>query len=79
MDTYEGGSGGRRQKPCRACNDFKSWMKIGPESSKGNASNSTETANESIQGLPPTDTRKGTEGGSKVGKKSFIYLKVMIS
>ena len=39
MDAYSEGSGGRRQKPCRACTDFKSWMKIGPNQSKENESN----------------------------------------
>ena len=44
MDTYEGGSGGRRQKPCRACSDFKSWMQAGPNKSK-TVEDSTEQSN----------------------------------
>ena len=44
MDTYEGGSGGRRQKPCRACSDFKSWMQVGPNKSK-TIEDSTEESN----------------------------------
>ena len=44
MDTYEGGSGGRRQKPCRACSDFKSWMQAGPNKSK-TIEDSTEESN----------------------------------
>ena len=44
MDTYEGGSGSRRQKPCRACSDFKSWMQAGPNKSK-TIENSTEDSN----------------------------------
>ena len=42
MDAYSEGSGGRRQKPCRACTDFKSWMRTGPNQSKETENNSND-------------------------------------
>ena len=49
MDAYSEGSGGRHQKPCRACTDFKSWMRKGPNQPQ-------ETDSKSNDKLPPHST-----------------------
>ena len=65
MDAYEEGSGGR-QKPCRACNDFKSWMKMGPN--KGPANNSTNNSSDQNSAMRLLDT-KPAAGSLITGKK----------
>ena len=65
MDAYEGGSGGRKQKPCRACSDFKSWMRGGEATSatamkeikdhKANGGEKTTTAHTSSSSKVPSN------------------------
>ena len=50
MDIYSEGSGGRHQKPCRACTDFKSWMKTGPNQTNDTGSKSNENQTQSTSG-----------------------------
>ena len=52
MDIYSEGSGGRHQKPCRACTDFKSWMKKGPNQIDDSGSKSNEKQPQSTNGKP---------------------------
>ena len=68
MDAYEEGSGGRRQKPCRACNDFKTWMKMGPSSGKEPDNNSNNKSSDRNSAMHLVDTKAGA-GSLIPGKK----------
>ena len=67
MDAYEEGSGGRRQKPCRACNDFKTWAKMGPGKGPDNNFNNKSTGQNSAMHLL----------GTNAGASSLISGKII--
>ncbi len=68
------------EKPCRACTDFKSWMKFGPQKSKteNSNSNSNKSASKSAEEVAKSDLRHDCPPDvNEIGRGSWTLLHTM--